>query len=112
VKRILLITGDDIHRQVYERWLKKSFVVEYSDSTDGAPDEVDAVVYDLPGEGTPRDLEWMEALTVPIVVLSPTEWSRAPVAASRRILVYPVKLNQILRALAALGVDAEDGKRW
>ena len=50
-------------------------------------------------------------LAVPVVVLSPTEWTHVPDAGSRRVLIYPVKLNQILQALAALGIEAEEGRR-
>ena len=109
MKRVLLITAEEVHRHLYERGLKKHFAVECTRSTRGAPSDVDAVVYDLSTHGSTLDFGWLKKLVVPVVVLTPTQWARVPETAKRRVLVYPVRMAQILKALSMLGVEAEEG---
>jgi hypothetical protein len=111
VKRVLLITGEEVHRHLYERGLGEHFTVECATSARSASGDVDAVVYDLPRNGSTLDFAWLAKLTVPVVVLTPTQWARVPETAKRRVLVYPVRMAQILQALSKLGVEAKKDLR-
>lgn len=105
MKTILFITREESQRALYERGLKEHFQVTVCASRKDAPDEVDAVVYDQPKYQSAAELHWVEALGVPVVVLTPDARLRVPRAAKSAVLVYPmVRMDEILEALVKLGV--------
>ena len=104
MKTVLLITAEESHRLIYEPALKQCFAVVCRALASGAPLEVAAVVYDLPKHPAPEDFHWLEELGVPVVVLTPLKALRLPKARLQRVLEYRVRTDQILKALAELGV--------
>ena len=106
MKTVLLVTAEESQRHLYERGLRKHFTVLWASSTREATGAFDAVVYDLPKERSSVDLRWLKQAAVPVVMLTPDERLRLPEAPRRSVLAYPVRMNQILEALAKLGVCA------
>ena len=106
MKTVLLVTKEESHRMLYERGLGKHFAVMYSASPQDFAGAVDAVVYDLPKYPSGGSFRWLVDLDVPVVVLTADERLRFPEISKRSILVYPVRMNQVLEALAKLGVCA------
>jgi hypothetical protein len=109
MKTVLLVTYEPRHRLLYEPGLKKHFQVEYRTRASAGGGNVDAIVYDIPSRQTSVDLRWLQQLEVPVVVLTPEDTLYLPSTPGRRVLTYPVRLHQILRALQELGVAAEGG---
>ena len=103
-KTVLLITTEETHRRLYKPELEKHFAVEFSPAALGGPGKIDAVVYDLPKETSGVDLEWLDALDVPVVVLTADERG-LPSTPKRVVLTYPVKVSQLLEALRKVGVS-------
>ena len=106
MKTVLLVTAEESQRHLYERGLRKHFTVVWVGSMREATGAFDAVVYDLPKERSSVDLRWLKQAAVPVVMLTPDERLRLPEALRRSVLAYPVRMNQILEALAKLGVCA------
>lgn len=103
---VALITAEESHRLIYETGLKKRQVsVTSLRSTEGAPRDVDAVVYDLPKYPSPDEFRRIEELGLPTVVLCPIKGLPMPKASKQRTLAYPVKTEQIIQALEELGVE-------
>jgi hypothetical protein len=100
------VTAEESQRHLYERELRKHFTVVWASSTREAPGAFDAVVYDLPKARSSVDFRWLKQAAVPVVMLTPDERLRLPEAPRRSVLAYPVRMNQILTALAQLGVCA------
>ncbi len=88
MKTVLFITTEPVHQALYERQLKKHFCVELLPSVAGDAGKVDAVVYDIPKYPSSVDLEWLEALDLPIVVLAPDPVVHVPKHAKQHVLYY------------------------
>jgi homoserine kinase len=106
-KTVLLITTEKTHQLLYKPELKKHFNVEFSPAALGGPGKVDAVVYDLPKQTSPVDLEWLDSLDLPVVVMAADE-RRLPSGPMRVVLPYPVKARELIEALRKLGVVSEE----
>jgi hypothetical protein len=104
MKTVLFVTTEENQRALYEPALKRHLTVVGADSTHGAPANLDAVVYDRPKRPPDDDLHWLGTVEVPVVVLTPDQRLHLPEARRRAILAYPVRMDQILDALAKLGV--------
>ena len=103
---VTLITAEESQRLLYETGLKKRHISGTSlRSTQGAPRNVDAVVYDLPKDPSPNEFRRIEELDLPTVVLCPINGLPMPKASNQRTLAYPVKTEQIIQALEELGVE-------
>ena len=107
MKTVLLITTSSVHRQAYERGLRQYFALEFSATTSGGSGRVDAVIYDIPDVASPVDLEWLENLDLPVVVLGPRDRLPWGESSRRLVLTYPVNTRRLLEALARLGVKPE-----
>src|SRR2546427_4669083 len=108
MKTLLFISAEETHRFLYERGLRKHFAVVSAQSTKEAPAKIDAVVYDLPKEQSSADFGWLKSVDVPVVVLTPDESLSTPESSKRSVLTYPVRMNQIIEALAKLGLCMGD----
>ena len=104
MKTILLITSEESHRFLYERQLKKHFNVRVAESPKAVSEKVDAVIYDLPKYRSTIDFRLLRKFQAPVVVLTPDEKLKLPDTSKRSVLVYPVRMNQLVEALAKLGV--------
>jgi hypothetical protein len=104
-KTVLFITTEPRHRILYEKGLRAGFELEFQPAGAGRHGRVDAVVYDLPERLSGVDLQWLEELSVPVVVLTSLDEFPLPPSPRRRILTYPVNVAGILRALAELGIE-------
>jgi hypothetical protein len=112
LKTVLLITNSRRHQLLYEPGLKKYFAVDFrkgEKGEKGATAKIDAVVYDMPDSHTTIDLRWLAAVEVPLVLLTPEDELQSLSGPKRKVLVYPVRVNQIIRALWELGVKPEGG---
>lgn len=107
MKKVLLITTEEVHQFLYGGGLREYFSVEVVNSTRGVSGKFDAVVYDLPKYRLSIDFNWLKSLDVPLVVLTPDRRLRIPEAPRRVVLEYPVSLEQIIKTLAGLGVVSE-----
>ena len=103
-KTVLLITDQPAHRRLYRRCLEQHFRVEIDTETEGKP-VVDAIIFDVPEEESPVDIAWLEALDIPVVVLTCQDSLSTGESHRRRILTYPVSTDQLLRALAGMGIQ-------
>ena len=110
MKTVLVITTEQSHRFLYETGLRKHFAVAFQPKVEGGLGKVDAVVYDLPDKCTTIDLRWLQETELPVVVLTPEKSFPLPKASKQCALTYPVTMDKILRALAKLGVEAEETK--
>lgn len=88
MKTVLLVTREESLKVRFERELKKHFDVKYSPSTRDLVGMVDAVVYDLPRSGSSQSFHWLEAVDVPVVILTSEERFRASQTPKRSVLVY------------------------
>ena len=104
MQRILFVTGDPAHRFLYERGLKQCFQVAFIAPGGASAEPVAAVVYDLGTEAALEHLTLIGALDVPVVVLTPNARLPIPAAARQVVLEYPVSSQQLLEALASLGI--------
>jgi hypothetical protein len=105
VKSLLLVSPEPLHCRLYEPRLRKYFLLELSLARGkGARRKLDAVVYDMPATHTAAELKWLEALTVPVVVLTAEDPLPVPETPRRLVLTYPVSAEDIVVALARLGV--------
>jgi hypothetical protein len=102
----MVITDEPAHRLLYTTALKPHFATEFSPSVSGGEGTVDAVVYDIPGMHGAIDLEWINSLDMPVVVLATEEYLPVADTPTRRVLSYPVKADDLLDALAELGVTS------
>lgn len=109
VKTVLFMTTEESQRVLYEPALKQHFAVECRGSSVGAPREVSAVIYDPPKYPAVEEFRWLEAVGVPVVVLTPKRSLWLPKAPSQRVLTYLVRGKEILKALSALGVCLGEG---
>lgn len=108
-KTVLLITSSSAHRLLYKEGLRKRHFDVETDALRRAG-KVDAVVYDITTMHSTVDLRWLKSLNFPVVVLTCEDKLSVPLSSeNRRILSYPVKMDQIIQALAELGVEPESG---
>ncbi len=103
-KTVLLITDEPTHHTLYRRGLEQHFRVEIDTGTEGRP-VVDAIVLDVPEEESPVDIAWLEALDLPVVVLTCQNSLSIGESPRRKILTYPVSTDRILHALAQMGIE-------
>jgi hypothetical protein len=68
------------------------------------PEDVAAVIYDLPKERSIIDFRWLKSAALPVVVLTPDRRLQLPKSSRQHVLEYPVRMDQILKALLKLGV--------
>ena len=106
---MLLISSEETHRKLYRIRLEKYFVVEVA-LGGGATGKVDAVVYDIPKLHSTIDVKWLKNVDLPVVVLSCESRLRVGKSPRLRILTYPVRMGQIVQALAELGVKAKEDR--
>jgi hypothetical protein len=112
MKKVLLITGEEVHRTLYGRALRERFDVCQRDVCQrigASSDRVDAIVYDLSTEHSTVDLRWLEELDVPVAVLTCEDRLGISESENRRILSYPVTPDELVRTL--LDLVGEDGDR-
>jgi len=113
---VILITSDETHRVLKDIGLKNHFAVEFIAKSRGGSGNVDAIVYDIPMRHSDVDIQWLEDLDLPVVVLTPESMFPLPESSLRRILTYPVSAGEIVRALKDLGVHGsragEAVKEW
>ena len=105
MKTVLLVTGSEARRKLYEPVLKKRFLVEFSPKALGGSGKVDAIVYDSGRRYSTLDLRWLKNLEIPVVLLTPEERFWIPEGTKLRILFPPVTPEQVLKAQAELGVE-------
>ena len=103
-KTVLLITDEPVHLTLYRRDLEQHFRVEIDTGTEGRP-VVDAIVLDVPEKESPVDIAWLEALDLPVVVLTCQNSLSIGESPRRKILTYPVSMDQILHALAQMRIE-------
>ncbi len=103
-KTMLLITDEPAHHTLYRRGLEQHFRVEIDTGTEGKP-VVDAIVLDVPEEESPVDIAWLEALDLPVVVLTCQNSLSIGESPQWKILTYPVSTDQILHALTQMGIE-------
>lgn len=107
-KKVLFVTQEPTHRVLYEKGLRTHFLVEFSASTELEAEDVDAVVFDISRLHSLTDLDWLRSMDKPVVVLTPEDELPLPKVLNRCVLTYPVSMDRILDALAALGVQSGD----
>ena len=108
MKTVLLFTTEKTHRRLYEPGLKKHFAVELTDKATRRAETVDAIVYDISTLHSTIDIRWLKSIDLPVVVLTCENALRIPRNPKQRILMYPVRMGQIIEALAELGVEASE----
>jgi hypothetical protein len=101
---ILLVTGDPAHRFLYEHGLKRHFQLAFAAPGQAYAGTVAAVVFDLDKEDALEHFAAVARLGVPMVVLTPDEGLPIPKTEHQVVLQYPVSSQQLLQALAWLGV--------
>ena len=109
MKTVLLVSNLRAHVALYEKRLGRHFCVRFAPKVEGGSGRVDAIIYDIAAEHTSIDLRWLAHLEVPVVVLTPEDAIQLPEGPTRKVLTYPVRADQIIRALAELGVKSEGG---
>ncbi len=102
-RTVLFITSEPVHWKLYRARLEERFRVEIDAEPGGRP-VVDAIIYDIPNEECFIDYCWLEALDLPVVVLTCQDALSTPEGPRRKILTYPVRADQILRALTEMGI--------
>ena len=102
MKTVLLVSENEVHRKLYQRGLAKHFAVEFS-----AKAGVDAVVWDIPTIHSTIDVQWLETIDLPVVILTCEDGLPVSTRPNQRILTYPVDSDQIMHALADLGVKPD-----
>jgi hypothetical protein len=105
MKTLLFVTTQPRHWILYRKRLREHFALEFAVEAEGATGTADAVVYDMPRRHLQCDVDWLKQASVPVVVLTPEDSIGVPETPSRRILTYPVRADEILDALAELGVS-------
>jgi hypothetical protein len=106
MKTVLFVTQSPAHRKLYTRGLSKHFELVCVEQPRSLETKVDALVYDMDDAEKTCDLRWLESVDYPVVFL--TSRSSLSLAGKRRsVLTYPVRMDDILRALAKLGVEPE-----
>jgi hypothetical protein len=109
MKTILFVAANPIHRRLYEPGLAKHFAVQFAERLPGHLPAVDAIVYDL--EDVPPSLttDSVGQQGMPVVFLTSKSQAslRMPRSRTRSILTYPVRMGDILQALARLGVPVD-----
>ncbi|MBI4583698.1 MAG: hypothetical protein HY717_06720 [Planctomycetes bacterium] len=104
MKNILLITKDPKHRVLYETGLKKHFQVQCEAKFKEVREDVEAIILDIPGTHRTVDLEWVNKVQQPVVVLTPEDTLPLPPGEKFRVLTYPVDIRKLLNALSEVGV--------
>ncbi len=104
LKNILLITKDPKHRVLYETGLKKHFQVRCESQFKEGPEDLEAIILDIPGTHSTVDLKWLNQVQQPVVVLTPEDTLPLPIGKKRRVLTYPVDIPKLLNALSEIGV--------
>ncbi len=104
---VLLITSEPSHKLMYQNGLAKQFCVEFATQPTLGSDDVDAIVYDIPSVHETLDISWLRRVELPVVVLTPEARLRVANGPRCRILTYPVRPEQIVKALAELGVEGQ-----
>ena len=64
-------------------------------------------LYDIPSVHETLDISWLRRVELPVVVLTPEARLRVANGPRCRILTYPVRPEQIVKALAELGVEGQ-----
>jgi hypothetical protein len=107
MKTILFVAASPIHRRLYEQGLAKYYAVQFAERLPGHLPAVDAIVYDL--EDVPPSLDPLGPQGMPVVFLTSKSQAslRMPRSRTRSILTYPVRMGDILQALARLGVTVD-----
>lgn len=109
MKRLLFVSPSHAHRKLYAPQLSKHFHVECLAGVECLAPRVHAVVYDMEdGKGTIAP-DALDIIDLPVVVLTSKDQESLPRSKNRCVLTYPVRLNDILRALERLGVKAGRG---
>ncbi len=103
-KTVLLITDKPAHHRLYRPRLEQHFRVEIDTETERRP-VVDAIILDVSKEESPVDIAWLEALDLPVVVLTCQDFLSIGESPRRKILTYPVSTDRILHALAQMGIE-------
>jgi hypothetical protein len=106
-KTVLFVSPSHAHRRLYGPQLSKHFHVECLSQVEGLATRAHAVVYDLEdGKGTIVPAAF-DLINLPMVVLTSKDETSLPRAKNRCVLTYPVRLDDILRALERLGVRSD-----
>ena len=110
MKTVLFVSPSPAHRKLYGPQLSKHFKVECLSRVEGLAARAHAVVYDMEDGKETIAPGALDLITLPTVILTSRNEGSLPRAKNRCILTYPVRLDDILRALEDLGVKAEKGK--
>jgi hypothetical protein len=106
-KTVLFVSPSYAHRKLYAPQLSKHFHVECLSRVECLAARAQAVVYDLEdGKETILPAAF-DLIGLPMVVLTSKDEASLPRAKNRCVLTYPVRLDDILRALERLGVKSE-----
>lgn len=108
MKKLAFVTEEETHRLLYGRGLGGKFEVTFAKSAADIPGGADALVYAIPKSPSEQEFSRIEKAGIPVVVLTPDTRRRLPEAAKRCVVSYPVRVGQILNALAGLGVEGGD----
>ena len=101
---ILFVTSEPAHRFLYEQGLKQHFQLVFIRPGAASVQNAVAIVCDLSRSDSSSWFPWIEGLGLPVVVLTPEPRLPVPQAERQRVLEYPVSAQELLRALAELGV--------
>jgi len=104
------VAASPIHRRLYEPGLAKHFAVEFAERVPGYLPTVDAIVYDLGDVPPSPSTDSVNQQGIPVVFLTSKSQAslRMPRSRTRCILTYPVRMGDILQALARLGVTMDE----
>jgi len=107
MKTVLFVSASPVHRKVYFQGLATHFDVLCVPRYASLGTEVAALVYDMDDTEATSDLGWLEDVDYPVVLLTSRDAATMPSAGNRCVLSYPVLMDQVLGALAGLGVEPE-----
>jgi hypothetical protein len=105
MKTVLFVSASPAHRKVYFQGLANHFDVLCVPRYASLDADVAALVYDMDDSERASDLAWLEGLGYPVVLLTSRDATAMPAAGNRCVLSYPVRMDEVLRALARLGVE-------
>lgn len=103
---VLVVSELMTHQSLYEIALRGAFNVRFTPTAVDGNGTVAALVYDIPKTHVSKDIEWLEAVEQPIVVLTPEDSLPLAEKPNRKVLTYPVSAEDLLKALAELGVGS------
>jgi hypothetical protein len=109
MSKILLVSANPVHQKLYARGLASYYDLVTFATLPEVEKDIEAVVYDMDEADKSQRLSRLEHLDRPVVVLTSRDvawYTRTP---GRCVLTYPVRTQDIVQALARLGVPPEAG---